>query len=109
MKEREFTVMAGTQEERNQVISKIREIVSNEKFKLDAYYFCGFPSGTPNEKLLKACERYLETLDRSGVTEEMLAELENTLARKSKAADNLVNNDADIQAVLDHRELLIQG
>ena len=55
MKEREFTVMAGTQEERNQVISKIREIVSNEKFKLDAYYFCGFPSGTPNEKLLKAC------------------------------------------------------
>ena len=114
MKEREFTVMAGTQEERNQVISKIREIVSNEKFKLDAYYFCGFPSGTPNEKLLKACERYLETLDRSeepdrGVTDEMLAELENTLARKSKAADNLVNNDADIQAVLDHRELLIQG
>ena len=114
MKEREFTVMAGTQEERNQVISKIREIVSNEKFKLDAYYFCGVPSGTPNEKLLKACERYLETLDRSeepdrGVTDEMLAELENTLARKSKAADNLVNNDADIQAVLDHRELLIQG
>ena len=114
MKEREFTVMAGTQEERNQVISKIREIVSNEKFKLDAYYFCGFPSGTPNEKLLKACERYLETLDRSeepdrGVTDEMLAELENTLARKSKAADNLVNNDADIQAVLDHRELLIPG
>ena len=77
MKEREFTVMAGTQEERNQVISKIREIVSNEKFKLDAYYFCGFPSGTPNEKLLKACERYLETLDRSeepdrGVTDEIL-------------------------------------
>ena len=114
MKEREFTVMAGTQEERNQVISKIREIVSNEKLKLDSYYFWGFPSGRPNEKLLKACERYLETLDRSeepdrGVTDEMLAELENTLARKSKAADNLVNNDADIQAVLDHRELLIQG
>ena len=86
MKEREFTVMAGTQEERNQVISKIREIVSNEKFKLDRS----------------------EEPDR-GVTDEMLAELENTLARKSKAADNLVNNDADIQAVLDHRELLIQG
>ena len=102
--------MTGTQE-KEQVIAKIREIVSNEKFKLDAYYFCGFPSGTPNEKLLKACERYLETVDGNqpdpGVTSDMIAQLEGALAQKSKAADNLVNNDADIQEVLDHRDLLL--
>ena len=102
--------MTGTQE-KEQVIAKIREIVSNEKFKLDAYYFCGFPSGTPNEKLLKACEKYLETVDGNqpdpAVTADMIAQLEGALAQKSKAADNLVNNDADIQEVLDHRGLLL--
>ena len=102
--------MTGTQE-KEQVIAKIREIVSNEKFKLDAYYFCGFPSGTPNEKLLKACERYLETVDGNqpdpAVTSDMIAQLEGALAQKSKAADNLVNSDVDIQEVLDHRDLLL--
>ena len=102
--------MTGTQE-REQVIAKIREIVSNEKFKLDAYYFCGFPSGTPNEKLLKACQKYLEGVDGNRPSTDdaaaMIAELEGALARKSGAADNLVNNDADIQEVLDHRDVLL--
>ena len=35
------------------------------------------------------------------------AQLEGALAQKSKAADNLVNSDADIQEVLDHRDLLL--
>lgn len=73
----------------------------------------GFPSGTPNEKLLKPVRDiwrpWTGRRSRIGGSLRVLAELENTLARKSKAADNLVNNDADIQAVLDHRELLIQG
>lgn len=102
--------MTGTQE-KDQVIAKIREIVSNEKFKLDAYYFCGFPSGTPNEKLLKACEKYLAAVDGNQpdpqAAADMIAQLESALAQKSKAADNLVNNDADIQEVLEHRELLL--
>lgn len=98
-------------QERDFVISKVRAIVSNEKFKLDAYFFCGCSSGTPNQALLTACERYLETVDNGqpdrAAAEELIAQLENALANKSKAADNLVNNDADLQAVLDHRELLM--
>lgn len=95
---------------KEQVIAKIREIVSNEKFKLDAYFFCGFPSGTPNEKLLKACEKYLETVDSAqpdaAVTAAMIAELEAAAAAKSDVADNLVNNLSDIKEVLEHKELL---
>ena len=95
---------------REQLISKIREIVSNEKFKMDAYFFCGFPSGTPNEKLLKACEKYLGTVDHGQpddeVTAGMIAELEAAAVAKSAAADNLVNNQDDIKEVLAHKELL---
>ena len=102
--------MTQTQE-REFVISKVRAIVSNEKFKLDAYFFCGCPSGTPNQALLTACERYLETVESGepdrAVTQTLITQLESALANKSKAADNLVNNDADLQAVLDHRDLLL--
>lgn len=102
--------MAETQG-KDYIISKVKEIVSNEKFKLDAYFFCGCPSGTPNQKLLEACEEYLKTVENAqpdeAVTVNMIAELESALANKSKVADNLVNNDADIQEVLDHRELLL--
>lgn len=95
---------------KEQLIAKIREIVSNEKFKMDAYFFCGFPSGTPNEKLLKACEKYLETVDNGqpdqDVTAKMIAELEAAVAKKSDVADNLVDTSSEINEVLAHKELL---
>lgn len=95
---------------KEQLIAKIREIVSNEKFKMDAYFFCGFPSGTPNEKLLKACEKYLETVDNGqpdqDVTAAMIAELEAAVAKKSDVADNLVDTSSEINEVLAHKELL---
>ena len=95
---------------KEQLIAKIREIVSNEKFKMDAYFFCGFPSGTPNEKLLKACEKYLETVDNGQtdpeVTAKMIAELEAAVIKKSDVADNLGDTSAEINEVLAHKELL---
>ena len=39
--------------EKQHLISKIQQIVKDEKFKIDAFFFCGFPGGTPNEKLKK--------------------------------------------------------
>lgn len=95
------------------MISKVKEIISNEKFKLDAYYFCGCPSGTPNQKLLETCQAYVKAVE-SGLphqeaAQSMIVELENALANKSEAADNLVNNDADLREVLEHRELLLEA
>ena len=98
---------------KEQMIAKIKEIISNEKFKLDAYFFCGCPSGTPNQTLLKACEAYVAAAEQGLPGQEeaavMLAEIEHALQNKSKAADNLVNNDADLQKVLDHKDVLLSA
>ena len=45
---------------KEQAIELIEGIVRNERFKVDAYFFCGFPTDQPNEKLIKVCEIYLE-------------------------------------------------
>ena len=45
---------------KEQAIELIEGIVRNERFKVDAYFFCGFPTDQPNEKLIKVCENYLE-------------------------------------------------
>ena len=45
---------------KDQLIYKIEKIVKNEKFKLDAFFLCGAPSGLPDDSLKKACEKYLE-------------------------------------------------
>lgn len=98
---------------KEQAVAKIKEILANEKFKMDAYFFCGFPSGTPNEKLLKACENYLKAAEQEkpdpDAAAALIAELEAAAADKPNtgAADNLVNNTADLREVLAHRELLL--
>ena len=38
---------------REEIIAKIKGIAENEKFKIDAFFFCGFPSGKPNQELMK--------------------------------------------------------
>lgn len=104
------TAVNAEVQEKDWLISKVREIVANEKFKMDAYFFCGFPSGTPNEKLLKAGEQYLAAVDGAqsdpAATAKLIAELEAAAAAKPDAADNLVNNLSEIREVLDGRELL---
>lgn len=96
---------------KEQLDIKIKEIYENEKFKLDAYFFCGFPSGTPRETLIRACEGYLNSDSaemRKHAAEALVAELEAALAATPKAngADQLVNNAEEIRTVLAHRDLL---
>ena len=50
---------------REEIIAKIKGIAENEKFKIDAFFFCGFPSGKPNQELMKACEKFVEA-DEAG-------------------------------------------
>ena len=37
---------------KEQALELIQSIVKNERFKVDAYFFCGFPTDQPNEKLI---------------------------------------------------------
>ena len=96
---------------KDQLISIIRKIESNEKFQMDAYFFCGYPSRTPNEKLLKACEKYLETASDAQPNKDaaanLIAELEVAVVANPSAAENPDGDLADIKEVLAHKELLI--
>jgi hypothetical protein len=65
---------------REKMIAKIRQIIVDEKFKLDAYFLCGVASGLPNKELQTACEAYIEAIDHGHaievVREKMLEEME---------------------------------
>ena len=92
---------------KEQAIERIEGIVKNERFKVDAYFFCGFPTDQPNEKLIKVCENYLEKRDPE-TKSAMLSEMERMVAAGSvlDAGTNVLGSAADIQRVLDARDLL---
>lgn len=97
---------------KEQAVAKIREIYQDEKFRMDALFFCGFPSGMPNEKLMKACEKYLSALDAAQPAQEaaanLVAELEAAVAAKTKSAkvDNIIDNLESVKELLAHKDLL---
>lgn len=97
---------------KEKLIYKIEKIVKNEKFKLDAFFLCGAPSGLPDDSLKKACEKYLETV-KSGnrdeeVTSALIAELERHLSTEPaiKVVGDITDNRSELQEVYDNREYL---
>ena len=84
---------------REEIIAKIKGIAENEKFKIDAFLFCGFPSGKPNQELMKACEKFVEA-DEAGKADEtaanaLIAEMEAALKAESDVAekDNITSSN----------------
>lgn len=98
---------------KEELTAKIRQIAKEEKFRLDAYFFCGFPAGKPNTALLKACETYLAAEDSGRSDREaavkMIAELRAAVAEneKTEKIENLMDNMAEIKDVLAHAEILL--
>lgn len=97
---------------REKMIAKIRQIIVDEKFKLDAYFLCGVASGLPNKELQTACEAYIEAIDHGHavdvVREKMIEEMEKHLSKEPalKVRGDLTNNRSDIQEVYDNRHHL---
>ena len=97
---------------KEQLVEKIKELLKNEKFKVDAYFFCGSPTEQPNERLIKLCQAYLESQEDVAANREaaanLIAELEKSAAAKPSAlaGANLLENRNDIQEILAHKELL---
>lgn len=86
---------------------KIKGIVKDEQFKLDAFFFCGCPGGTPNAALKKACEAYLA--EQNGETRaHLILELGKAAANQSQVESigTLMNNQKDIAEVLSYKEYL---
>ena len=97
---------------REELIEKVRKLHQDEKFRLDAYFFCGFPSGMPNEKLMRACEEYLSALDAGQGTEaaakKLVSELDVAAAAKPKitGVNNMIETQDNIREILEHKALL---
>ena len=100
--------MDTTIQTREELLDLIREIMKNEQFKVDAYFFCGFPTDQPNEKLIKLCNTYLNDPENTEARDTMLAEMERMTAAGSvlDAGKNVLGSTADIQKVLDAKALL---
>ena len=103
--------MSDNLDKKEYVISKIKQIVKDEKFKIDAFFFCGFPGGTPNESLKKACEKYLEAEEKgeqnTAIIQELVAELEKAIVIvQSEKSGNVTNNAADMKEILDNKAYL---
>ena len=95
---------------KEQLVAKLRQIVIDEKFKLDAYFLCGVASSLPNQDLQKAAEKYLAAIDngeepaeevKTKLIDEMKAVIEST--PKLAVRGDLVNNKPDIEWVYENR------
>lgn len=90
-----------------QLLGKIRTIADSEKFKMDAFFLCGAKTGTPNQELLAACEKYVKAAEADDMTgdiaEALIVELEKAVnTEKETLGVNTANNNADFI-----RELLL--
>lgn len=98
--------------EKEQLIEKLKQIVSLEKFKLDAYFLCGAATSAPNQSLQKACEIYLEAAERGQTDEEitanLVAELEAAVAKNAKfhIVGDLADSADAVKEIYESRELL---
>ena len=74
---------------RQELISQIEMLAAAERFKQDAFFFCGSSTDTPNEALLEACENYLKEVSGSAhacsaVTDKLVSALESVLLLKQR-------------------------
>ncbi len=97
---------------KEEIYETISTIVTSEKFKQDAFFFCGFPSESPDEDLLRACKTYLKSVDEDTesdeIKENLVKAMEGSIAKKKILADkdNITSNAKEIRKVLDSKENL---
>lgn len=96
--------------EKQHLISKIQQIVKDEKFKIDAFFL--WLSGRNTKwKPKKACEKYLEAEEKgeqnTAIIQELVAELEKAIVIvQSEKSGNVTNNAADMKEILDNKAYL---
>ena len=102
----------STKVSKEELIEKIKSIIENEKFRLDGYFLCGFPTGAPNQVLQKACEKYVEIVENGNPSEEdtktLIEALEASLNVESKVAEvnDITKSDVLVNYILEHKEVL---
>lgn len=101
--------MSMTKEE---VVTLVRKVASEEQLKLDGTFLCGFPTGLPNEELRKATKAYIDLVDAgqdtAAAAKTLITALEGALAREYdvEEKDDIVRNTDKVQALLDNKDML---
>ena len=97
----------STKVSKEELIEKIKSIIENEKFRLDGYFLCGFPTGAPNQVLQKACEKYVEIVENGNPSEEDTKTL-ISLNVESKVAEvnDITKSDVLVNYILEHKDVL---
>lgn len=97
---------------REELIEKIKAIIENEKFRLDGFFLCGFPTGAPNQVLQRACEKYI-AIDEKGTpseddTKTLIEALEDSLKVESDVKDvnDITRSDDTVKYILQHKDML---
>ncbi|MFR1364758.1 hypothetical protein [Lentihominibacter sp.] len=102
----------STKVSKEELIEKIKSIIENEKFRLDGYFLCGFPTGAPNQVLQKACEKYVEIVENGNPSEEdtktLIEALEASLNVESMVAvvNDITKSDVLVNYILEHKDVL---
>ena len=97
---------------KEKLVSMVDGIAVNEKFKQDAFFFCGYPTDKPNEVLMKACRKYVEAAKDgdapADVKETLVAALKDAIEKGSEVegVKNMHSNEADIKTILENVESL---
>ena len=97
---------------KDKLISLVDGIAVNEKFKQDAFFFCGYPTDKPNEGLMKICRKYVDAAKEGEVPAEikeaLVAELKATIEKGSEveAVKNMHSNEAEIKTILENADEL---
>lgn len=91
---------------REELIEIIKDIHKNEKFKQDAFFFCGYPSDRPNETIIKACKSYIDGED--GAKEELITAFETELNKEPELekVKNILDSRVSLEKVLENKDML---
>lgn len=94
------------------LVAMVKALGDGEKFKQDAFFFCGFPSEAPNEELMWACQKYVDMKnagnDDESVKNRLISELEKAAEKSSGLKDNMniTSSKNEINAILAAKDRL---
>ncbi len=98
---------------KEKILSMLRTVITNEKYKADAFFLCGSNTGMPNEGLQKACEAYLTEAENGalqpGTAQTLVKELETAASQApdQRGANTVAANTAYLKELLSYRASIL--
>ncbi len=96
---------------KEELIEEIKTLAVSEKYKQDAFFFCGNTTDAPDDQLLAACENYLKETEggnsaRPEVLEALKQALTDALGRKKRQLKSMVISTVEDENTVMMRNIL---